>query len=89
MKLEKLGVVFKKINHEKDWMDKFSRYCEFKKEFNREPAGWSNSKEENKIAKWVYYNRSLYKGNYNNRQFPEHRLKLLKSIDFPFKNISA
>jgi len=85
LKLEKLGVVFKKIDHEKDWLEKFANYCEFKKEFNREPNGWSRSEEEIKIAYWVYYNRSLYKGNYKNRQIPEHRYNLLKSIDFPFK----
>ena len=85
LKLEKLGVVFKKIDHEKDWIEKFAKYCEFKKKFNREPKRSGQSDEEDKIADWVFYNRSLYNGAYKNRQIPEHRYKLLKSIDFPFE----
>ena len=86
LKLEKYGVVFKMIDHEKDWMEKFAIYCEFKTRFNREPRGGGKSGEEDQIAKWIYYNRSLYNGNYNNREIPQHRYDLLNSIDFPFIN---
>ena len=84
MKLEMLGVEFKKIDFERDWLEKFAGYCDFKNQYNREPKITVKSGKERELALWAVYNRSLYKGNYEGRELPNNRYLILRSIDFQF-----